>query len=61
MKDGSWTGEYYTDYPVTVTAKSLAGYEFVGWSGSIDSTEITVEVPVTAGGITLKAEFREIQ
>ena len=61
IKDGSWTGEYYTDYPVTVTAKPVAGYEFVGWSGSIDSTEITVEVPVTAGGITLKAEFREIQ
>jgi hypothetical protein len=61
VKDGSWSGEYYTDYPVTVTANPASGYEFVGWSGSIDSTEITVEVPVVSGGIIIKAEFRKIQ
>ena len=61
MKNGSWSGEYYTDYPVTVTANPVDGYEFVGWSGSIDSTETTVEVPVTTGGITIKAEFQKIE
>lgn len=61
MKNGNWSGEYYTDYPITVTANPAEGYEFVGWSGSIDSTEITVEVPVTTGGITINAEFQEIE
>lgn len=61
MKNGSWSGEYYTDYPVTVTANPTAGYEFVGWSGSVDSVEETIEVPVTDGGIALRAEFRKIK
>jgi len=59
MKNGSWSGEYYTDYPITVTAQPAAGYEFIGWSGSIDSTETTVEVPVTKGGVEIKAEFQK--
>ena len=61
QENGQWSGEYYTDYPVTVTAHPWDGYEFVGWSGSIDSTETTVEVPVTTGGITIKAEFQKIE
>ena len=61
MQNGSWSGEYYTDYPITVTANPSEGYEFVGWSGSIDSTEASVEVPVTTGGITIKAEFKKIE
>lgn len=59
MKDGSWSGEYYTDYPITVTATASEGYEFVGWSGSVNSTESTMEVPVTVGGISLTAEFQK--
>ena len=60
MKNGSWSGEYYTDYPISVTACPAEGYEFIGWSGSIDSTEITIEVPVTNGGIEIRAEFQKI-
>ena len=60
MENGSWTGEYFTDYPVTVTAQPAEGYEFVGWSGSVVSDEITIEVPVTEGGIELTAEFQKI-
>ena len=60
MSSGSWSGEYYTDYPVTVTACPAEGYEFIGWSGSVNSTEITIEVPVIKGGVEIKAEFQKI-
>ena len=57
--DGSpWSGEYFTDYPVTVTANANPGYTFAGWeingrpvSGS------TVEVSFGQGGVTIHAIF----
>jgi len=61
MVDGSWSGEYFTDYPITVTAIPAEGFEFVGWSGSVQSNEQTIEVNVELGGIYLKAEFQEIE
>lgn len=59
ISDGSWTGKYYTDYPVTVTAVPEEGYEFGGWGGSVTSDSATMEAEVTAGGITLEAVFEE--
>lgn len=64
LSDGAWSGEYYTDYPVAVTAKARAGYEFVRWektggAGRASYTEKTVEVPVEKGGIELKAVFKK--
>ena len=61
MKEGSWSGEYFTDYPVTVTAHPAEGYEFAGWSGSVISGEEVIEVPVSAGGVKLTAEFKKIE
>ena len=61
MENGNWSGEYYTDYPITVTANPAAGYEFIGWNGSVDSIEMTIEVPVTNGGIELRAEFQKVE
>ena len=29
-----WTGSYYTDYPLALTAKSREGYTFLGWEVS---------------------------
>ena len=60
LLEGSWTGRYYTDYPVTVTAVPAEGYEFVGWSGSVVSDSVTIEMEVEAGGSTLEACFRKI-
>lgn len=57
LSEGSWTGRYYTDYPLTVTAVPADGYEFVGWSGSVTSDNATIDVEVTVGGITLEAVF----
>ena len=60
VSEGRWTGKYYTDYPVTVTAVPAEGYEFVGWSGSVDSDSATIEAEVIAGGITLEAIFEKV-
>jgi len=57
LSEGSWTGMYHTDYPVTVTAVPADGYEFVGWSGSATSDNATIDAEVTVGGITLEAVF----
>lgn len=57
LTDGSWTGEYFIDYSVTVTASANPGYRFVGWSGSSEASDAAIEVPVTEGGISLTAIF----
>lgn len=60
LSKGSWTGKYYTDYPITVTAVPEDGYEFVGWSGSVISSSATMDVEVVTGGITLEAVFERV-
>ncbi len=57
--DETWTGEYFTDYPITVTAVEKPGYKFVGWTGSIESTEKVIEVDMKEGGIELNAVFEK--
>lgn len=61
LSHGSWTGKYYTDYPVTVTAIPAEGYEFAGWSGSVTADSATIEAEVLAGGITLEAVFEKTE
>ena len=31
LTSGSWSGSYYTDYPLTLTAVPMRGYTFMGW------------------------------
>ena len=59
MRDGIWQGDYFTDYPITVTAKANPGYRFVGWMGDVEGEEHTMEVAVKEGGIYLMALFEE--
>ncbi len=56
LNDGQWDGKYFTDYPITITAVSNAGYRFVGWKGAANTTEATITMPVD-GGIVLEAVF----
>lgn len=56
----SWTGSYFTDYPVTVTANAPG---FSHWevtaNGSVQTfTDTTIEVPVTTGGVQIHAAFK---
>ena len=56
LASGSWSGQYFTDYPITVTAIPDEGCTFIGWTGSVDSTDATLTLPVD-GGVTLEAVF----
>ena len=58
LSGGSWTGQYYTDYPITITATPEPGYTFVGWKGDTGETSTQITLPVT-GGISLEAVFAE--
>lgn len=56
--DPDWSGQYYTDYPITVTAVAADGWYFAGFSGAVLGEEAQLEVEVPAGGLTLCAEFK---
>lgn len=58
LSDGLWEGQYFTDYPITVTAVANRGYRFAGWRGTTDSKEATLTLPVD-GGVMLEAVFVE--
>ncbi len=69
LRDGSWIGRYYTDYPITVSAEAEEGYRFVGWEivcrdagdgeSSYINTKETAELSVVTGGMTLRAMFEK--
>ena len=61
LESGSWTGKYYTDYPVTVMATAAKGYRFVGWTGDVASNEQAIEAEVLEDGIVLEAVFEKIE
>ena len=56
LSSGSWSGRYYTDYPITVTAQAKEGYEFVGWKGDADTTDPSLTLSMD-GGRNLEAVF----
>lgn len=60
LSDKSWSGKYFTDYPITVTAVPNEGYIFVGWEGDLEQAEGTVTVSVE-GGLDLRAVFERKQ
>lgn len=60
LREGSWTGQYYTDYPVTITAIPNEGYEFVGWkNGSAMTEEVQIAVQLEDGGCSWEAVFEK--
>ena len=56
LSDGSWSGQYFSDYPITVSAAAKDGFEFIGWKGDVQSTGETITVSVE-GGISLEPVF----
>jgi hypothetical protein len=61
LSSGEWSGDYFTAYPVTVTAVANDGYRFVGWKGSVESDETSMEVEVSGDGVLLEAVFEKIE
>ncbi|WP_078553369.1 CotH kinase family protein [Bacillus alkalicellulosilyticus] len=43
----NWTGTYFKDIPVTITALPKDGYSFKGWGPSIKESSVTIEVNLT--------------
>lgn len=39
-----WSGKYYSDCPVTLTAIPDEGYSFAGWGGDVSGSETTITV-----------------
>lgn len=61
LVEGKWCGEYFTDYPVTVTAVARKGYRFVGWEcdslAEENKDESTITLNIPTGGVNLRAIF----
>lgn len=56
LSDGSWSGRYFREYPVTVTAVPHPGYRFKGWSDG--RTDTSIEITLN-GGVTADAIFEK--
>lgn len=59
---GSWEGQYYTDYPISVTANAAEKYKFVKWivvNNGVTSVYLsdTIEVHVPEEGTEIYAVF----
>ena len=56
----TWSGKYYTDYPVTVKAEAKEGYSFDHWEVSgatvADTSSPEITVPVS-NGVSIKAVY----
>ncbi|MGI9242056.1 MAG: InlB B-repeat-containing protein, partial [Verrucomicrobiales bacterium] len=56
--ESPWTGQYFRDYPPTLTAEPAGGATFVGWSGSSDSTSPTIQLPLDSPVLSVTAIFQ---
>lgn len=61
MESGSWSGEYFTDYPISITAVPSEGYRFAGWEGSIETKEEFIEIDLSKGAVYLDAVFEKME
>lgn len=55
----AWEGYYYSDFPVSVTARAKEGYRFAGWimDGVEKNTEESLQISLEEGEVALRAEF----
>ncbi len=59
VKTFPWSGKYFKNNTIFVTAIPNPGYEFVRWEGAVNSTEQTISV-TTAEAISLTAVFNYV-
>lgn len=61
---GKWRGEYFTDYPITLSVTAGEGFRFAGWEITDGQekkmvTETSVELEIPNDGLYIKAVFEE--
>ena len=56
--DGAWSGQYYSDCPVTLTAIPADGEKFEGWSGDISGNDTTVVLTLSQA-LSVQANFTQ--
>ena len=56
LRDGAWTGKYYSDVPITLTVVDSSSSAFKGWSGDTESNEKTITVNLSKD-MTITANF----
>lgn len=57
--EGDWSGQYFTDYSISLQAIPEKGYRFAGWQGDIASLEEELEVSIPVGGLKIRAVFEK--
>lgn len=63
LTSGSWSGNYYTDYPILLSAEPMPGYKFSYWETSdgrkinINSAEIEFNADLTVTAVYEKADI----
>lgn len=57
----AWEGYYYSDFPVTISARPNEGYRFIGWRGDVSGTDDTVTVSLKEGEVSIQAVFEKEQ
>lgn len=58
LSEGMWTGYYFTDYPVTLSAEAKEGYAFAGWEvNGVHFPEAQIEAAILPGGTSVSASF----
>lgn len=55
---GGWTGKYYSDCPVTLTAIPGEGAAFSGWEGDASGNQVTITTTLSRA-MTIQANFGE--
>lgn len=56
ITDPIWSGDYFDNIPVTLTATAKPGYTFAGWTGSVEASENTIQLN-TAYDAEITANF----
>lgn len=59
IEEAEWSGQYFTDYPVLLTAEAEEGYRFAGWRGQVSGSQEQMEVYIPTGGAMVEAVFEK--
>lgn len=59
-EEKEWSGQYFTDYPISLTAIARDGYRFAGWKGDASGQEDQVEIAISEGGLQIEAIFEKV-